>query len=161
MDDNRGVPAHATLPTACYAVNLCEDRYAFLVAFCAVASRGQTNLLPPSRAMHAIDEVLAGHPGSYAVGDTPRNGLPAHYLQLALDIDAIDADLTVPEIDATLNQPAAGISGLPVKLENAGPGHFLSYGLNIPLAGTWTLEVTVRTNAVDEYYANPVAIHIR
>ena len=52
--------------------------------------------------------------------------------------------------------PAAGISGLPVKLENAGPGHFLSYGLDIPLAGTWTLEVTVRTNAVDEYYANPV-----
>ena len=36
----------ATLPSACYAVNLCEDRYAFLVAFCAVASRGQTNLLP-------------------------------------------------------------------------------------------------------------------
>jgi acyl-coenzyme A synthetase/AMP-(fatty) acid ligase len=89
----------ATLPTACYAVNLCEDRYAFLVAFCAVASRGQTNLLPPSRAPHAVDEVLSGHPGSYVVGDTPRDGLPAHYVQLALDIDAIDADLTVPEID--------------------------------------------------------------
>lgn len=90
----------ATLPTACYAVNLCEDRYAFLVAFCAVASRGQTSLLPPSRAPHAVDEVLAGHPGSYVVGDTPRDGLPAHYVQLALDIDVIDADLSVPEIDA-------------------------------------------------------------
>jgi len=90
----------ATLPSACYAVNLCEDRYAFLVAFCAVASRGQTNLLPPSRAPHAIDEVLAGHPGSYAIGETLREDLPAHYVRLALDIDAIDADLTVPEIDA-------------------------------------------------------------
>ena len=89
----------ATLPAACYAVNLCEDRYAFLVAFCAVASRGQTNLLPPSRAPHAIDEVLAGHPGSYAIGETLREGLPAHYVRLALDLDAIDADLTVPEID--------------------------------------------------------------
>ncbi|MET0231761.1 MAG: AMP-binding protein [Rhodanobacteraceae bacterium] len=90
----------ATLPTACYAVNLCEDRYAFLVAFCAVASRGQTNLLPPSRAPHAVDEVLAGHPGSYVVGDTPRESLPVPCVELALDIDAIDADLTVPEIDA-------------------------------------------------------------
>ncbi len=65
----------ASLPTACYAVNLCEDRYAFMVGFCAVASRGQTNLLPPSRAPHAIEEVLAGHPGSYALGDTLREGL--------------------------------------------------------------------------------------
>ena len=90
----------ATLPTACYSVNLCEDRYAFLVAFCAVASRGQTSLLPPSRAPHAVDEVLAGHPGSYVIGDTPREGLPVPCVGLALDIDAIDADLTVPEIDA-------------------------------------------------------------
>jgi len=90
----------ASLPSACYAVNLCEDRYAFLVAFCAVASRGQTNLLPPSRAPHAVDEVLAGHPGSYAIGETPREGQPAHYVRVALDADAIDADLTVPELDA-------------------------------------------------------------
>jgi acyl-coenzyme A synthetase/AMP-(fatty) acid ligase len=90
----------ATLPTARHAVNLCEDRYAFLVAFCAVASRGQTNLLPPSRAPHAVDEALAGHPGSYTIGELPREDVPAHYVRLALDRDAIDADVTVPEIDA-------------------------------------------------------------
>ena len=32
------------LPTAAAAVNLCEDRYAFLVAFCAIALRGQINV---------------------------------------------------------------------------------------------------------------------
>ena len=90
----------ATLPPARQAVNLCEDRYAFLVAFCAVASRGQTNLLPPSRAPQAIEEVLAGHPGSYAIGDTDRDGLPAHYVLVRLDPDAPVRDAPMPEIDA-------------------------------------------------------------
>ena len=44
-------------PTGRYAINLCEDRYRFLVAFCAAAVRGQTTLLPPSRAPAVIDQV--------------------------------------------------------------------------------------------------------
>ncbi|HEY6985799.1 MAG TPA: AMP-binding protein [Rhodanobacteraceae bacterium] len=91
--------AAAALPAARHAVNLCEDRYAFLVGFSAVASRGQTNLLPPSRAPAAIDEVLAGHPGSYALGDEPRDGL-AHYIPLRLDGDTPHGELAVPAIDA-------------------------------------------------------------
>ena len=89
----------ASLPSACYAVNLCEDRYAFLVGFCAVVTRGQTNLLPPSRAVHAIEEVLAGHPGSYALGDAPRDGISAHYVQIRLDAHAAAAASEVPQID--------------------------------------------------------------
>ena len=60
----------ATLPDRPYAVNLCEDRYRFLVAFCAVAARGQTTLLPPSRTRAAIEEVRAHHPDSYCLGDS-------------------------------------------------------------------------------------------
>jgi acyl-coenzyme A synthetase/AMP-(fatty) acid ligase len=88
----------ATLPPSRHAVNLCEDRYAFLVGFCAVASRGQTNLLPPSRAPHAVDEVLAGHPGSYAIGDTERDGFPAPYLRVVVEGED-NGDLVVPQID--------------------------------------------------------------
>src|SRR3546814_14437466 len=33
------------LPDASHAINLCADRYRFLVAFCPVALRGQTTLL--------------------------------------------------------------------------------------------------------------------
>ncbi len=90
--------AAATLPTARDAVNLCEDRYAFLVAFSAIASRGQTNLLPPSRAPKAIEEVLAMYPGSYALGETPREGLPAHYVRLAA-AGCGSAETIVPGID--------------------------------------------------------------
>lgn len=64
----------ARLPDRRHAVNLCEDRYRFLVAFCAVAARGQTTLLPPSRTRAAIDDVRAQHPDSYCLGDVDPCG---------------------------------------------------------------------------------------
>ena len=48
----------AWLPEGRHAINLCEDRYRFLVAFCAVAVRGQVTLLPPSRAPAVIADEL-------------------------------------------------------------------------------------------------------
>ncbi|WP_395679541.1 AMP-binding protein [Dokdonella sp.] len=67
--------AAAVLPPG-DAINLCEDRYAFLVAFCAVACRGHANLLPASRAPQAVAETLAAYPGSHAVidADLPTPG---------------------------------------------------------------------------------------
>jgi len=79
-DEVRGLAA--TLPTARYAVNLCEDRYRFLLAFCAAASRGQTTLLPSSRAPAAIDQVLGHYADSYCLGDAPLLPEPPHYHRL-------------------------------------------------------------------------------
>ncbi|MBS0383330.1 MAG: acyl-CoA synthetase [Proteobacteria bacterium] len=73
----------ARLPVAQAAVNLCEDRYAFLVAFAALLARGQINLLPPSRAAHAIDAALRAYPGSYTLGDLPLRPEPPDYLCFA------------------------------------------------------------------------------
>ncbi|GFZ87032.1 AMP-binding protein [Dyella caseinilytica] len=82
----------AQLPEASAAVNLCEDRYAFMVAFCAIALRGQANLLPPSRAPHAVEEVMAAHPGCHAVGDRPMDPSPHRYHPLPeLAVDAATA----------------------------------------------------------------------
>ncbi|HWG67218.1 MAG TPA: AMP-binding protein [Rhodanobacteraceae bacterium] len=77
----------ARLPTAQAAVNLCEDRYAFLVAFAALLVRGQTNLLPPSRAAHAIDETLAAHPDSYTLGDADLDPVPPSYLRFTANAE--------------------------------------------------------------------------
>lgn len=63
----RGVAA--ALPAGLHAVNLCEDRYRFLVGFCAVALRGQITLLPPSRAPAVVTDVLAQYADSYSLGD--------------------------------------------------------------------------------------------
>jgi acyl-coenzyme A synthetase/AMP-(fatty) acid ligase len=88
-----------TLPAAPSAILLCEDRYRFLVAFCAVASRGQINLLPPSRTPQAIDDVLQQHPESYCIADgalspAPRrlHALPHALPQRATDTLHVDAD---------------------------------------------------------------------
>ena len=71
----RGVAA--ALPAGRHAVNLCEDRYRFLVAFCAVALRGQVTLLPPSRAPAVVTDVLAQYPDSYSLGDAALALVPA------------------------------------------------------------------------------------
>ena len=88
----------ALLPDADSAVNLCEDRYAFLVAFAALVLRGQVNLLPPSRAPHAVDEVMANHPGAYAIGDLALEPAPAGYLCMPALDDAAPGDDQVPFI---------------------------------------------------------------
>ena len=75
----------ARLPLAQAAVNLCEDRYAFLVAFAALLVRGQINLLPPSRAAHAIDAALRAYPDSYTLGDTPLYPEPPDFLRFVPD----------------------------------------------------------------------------
>ena len=92
----------ALLPDATAAVNLCEDRYAFLVAFCAIAVRGQANLLPPSRAPHAVDEVMAAHPGCHALGDRSMDPAPHRYHALPpLPLDAsVPANTQWPSIPA-------------------------------------------------------------
>ena len=86
------------LPDAESAVNLCEDRYAFLVAFAALLVRGQTNLLPPSRAPHAVDEAMAGHPGSYAIGELDLAPAPAGYVRMPPLTDDVVPEQSVPTI---------------------------------------------------------------
>jgi acyl-coenzyme A synthetase/AMP-(fatty) acid ligase len=92
----------AVLPSAGAAVNLCEDRYAFLVAFCAIVLRGQANLLPSSRAPQAVDEVMAAHPGCYALGEQALDPAPAGYHRLPpLSAQPADDDATGwPQIPA-------------------------------------------------------------
>ena len=84
----RGVAA--MLPDSPWAINLCEDRYRFLVAFCAATLRGQVTLLPSSRAAAVVDEVLAQHPGSYCLGDRPLVPQPPHYTCLPAELPWAD-----------------------------------------------------------------------
>lgn len=100
LADVRGVAAG--LPDAACAINLCEDRYRFVVAFCAAALRGQINLLPPSRAPKAIEDVRRQYPDSYCISDVSLSPAPPrlHALPERLpkrDGSALDGDM--PEVD--------------------------------------------------------------
>lgn len=86
----RGVAAR--LPTGAHAINLCDDRYRFLVAFCAVAVRGQTTLLPPSRAPAMISEELRRHPDSYCIGDVALDETPPRYWRLPQELPVLEGE---------------------------------------------------------------------
>jgi acyl-coenzyme A synthetase/AMP-(fatty) acid ligase len=89
------------LPEAQHAINLCDDRYWFLVAFCAVALRGQVNLLPHSRAPNVIGEAHARYPHSYCLGE--REGIPQapHFHRIDTARSASDRPHAVPHLGAS------------------------------------------------------------
>lgn len=112
----RGVAA--LLPDRPYALNLCEDRYRFLVAFCAAAVRGQVTLLPPARTRAAIDEVRAAHPDSHCIGDGDACGcdlapLP-HFFHLGPDLPSLEGGMpTVDEAATAVIGFTSGSTGRP------------------------------------------------
>ncbi len=91
----RGVAA--ALPAGRHAVNLCEDRYRFLVSFCAVALRGQVTLLPPSRAPAVVTDVLAQYTDSYSLGDGLLEAVPPGHWLLPEPLPSLAGE--VPFID--------------------------------------------------------------
>ncbi|MFF9983144.1 copper resistance CopC/CopD family protein [Streptomyces erythrochromogenes] len=56
---------------------------------------------------------------------------------------------TVPELRLTLTQEELGIGPLDAKLKNQ-KGYWATYDLQLPMAGTWTLNITVRTTDIDQ-----------
>ena len=72
--------------------------------------------------------------------------------------------MAVPEVDANfslLGTANGAVDNLGVQLRSDGNGRFSSVALDIPIPGRWELNLTVRTDEVDEYYANPVTIRFR
>ncbi|MFD9081863.1 copper resistance CopC/CopD family protein [Streptomyces erythrochromogenes] len=56
---------------------------------------------------------------------------------------------TVPELRLTLTQEDLGIGPLDAKLKNQ-KGYWATYDLQLPMAGSWTLNITVRTTDIDQ-----------
>lgn len=97
----------------------------------------------------------AYHPSTGATllieGDTVQvSAVPTGDRQVGLHLylfDKAGQPTDPPEVDASVSLGAVG--PLPVQLDNGGPGHRLAV-IDVPVAGTWKLAVTVRTTAIDE-----------
>ena len=59
----------AVLPERQYAINLCENRYLFMLGFCAAIVKRQTNLLPQNRAEATQRNLLDQYSNSYILHD--------------------------------------------------------------------------------------------
>lgn len=90
----------ARLMPAEHALNLCEDRYRFMVGFAAVCLRGQTNLLPPSQAPAVLAQLAGRYPGCYALTDTPLAGLTVPQLGVGDAPGALPARVPMPGVPA-------------------------------------------------------------
>lgn len=62
----------AMLPERPHILNLCTDRYHFVVGFAAALLRKQINLLPPNHTPDLIAQLRHRYPGLYCLSDTAR-----------------------------------------------------------------------------------------
>jgi copper transport protein len=109
--------------------------------------------LPYSIEVHAGPNVLV----DVIVDHAKAGPVAVHIYTLTPD----GAQLDVPEVRGYFSLPPAGIRDLPVPLQKAGPGHFLNTSFDVPLRGTWRLQLTVRTTNINELYADPITVHMR
>jgi acyl-coenzyme A synthetase/AMP-(fatty) acid ligase len=100
------------LPERSFVLNLCGDRYVFMVAFAAAMVRGQTTLLAPSRATKLLEEIAADYSGCYCLSDDGMQGfhLPQHMVSLSESPDSVEVQ-SVPWVRADLISAIVFTSG--------------------------------------------------
>ncbi len=86
------------LPEADQVILICDDRYRFLLLFCAAMVRGQTVLLPPNGTRGAVAGIAEDYPGVYVATDTPHDDLQLPLFEIA--IPNASACSTVPQVPA-------------------------------------------------------------
>lgn len=89
----------ATLPPAGPVINLCEDRYFFLLGFVAALLSKQTTLLPANRARDTIERLRQEYPQGYLLSDRPAEDAGTEYIDCAIQSNGSLAD-AIPEIEA-------------------------------------------------------------
>lgn len=100
----------AGLPDADFALNLCEDRYYFLLGFCALLVKGAINLLPPNRQPLTLTELAQDYPGCYCLFDKDQPcDLPSINLAELLSKSAAEA-INTPTLPLIPAQQIAAIA---------------------------------------------------
>lgn len=92
------------LPAEKFVVNLCTDRYRFMVGFAAALYREQVSLMPANDMGRTLEALAGDYPGIYALVDTTTPPLPVFSYPEALGppLDAIDVPVFSPEQPAVL-----------------------------------------------------------
>ena len=98
----------ARLPERAYVINLCTDRYRFMVGLAAALSRRQITLLPPGNAPGALRAVAEDHADLYVLAESGDPALPSLiYPDTLDDPDRLDNDVGPSEVPVVpAEQPA-------------------------------------------------------
>lgn len=105
------------LPAQKYVVNLCTDRYRFMVGFAAALRREQITLMPANDMGRTLGALASDYPGVYALADTTNPPLPVFPYPEALGppLETIEVPILAAE------QPAvvlftSGTTGRPKRI---------------------------------------------
>ncbi len=115
LADVMHVAAH--LPDNKYAINLCEDRYYFMVVFAAVIVKGQTNLLPQNRVLETLCAVAEDYSDSYCITEERLTMLALEQLDVNTlfknrsPLAELNDTIKTPTIDGELIAAIAFTSG--------------------------------------------------
>lgn len=90
------------LPAQDYAVNICQNRYLFMVAYLAVLLRQQITLLPSNQAPKTIMHLLSSYQNSYCLSDVKSDD--GHTFLIDWDL-LTSARTEFPRID--IHQPVS------------------------------------------------------
>ncbi|MFE1825643.1 copper resistance CopC/CopD family protein [Streptomyces yangpuensis] len=115
------------------------------------AARGSTATAVPDRAVKITLPFDTGGPngkGSVRLELDPGR-VGANTLHLWAD-SGDGQPFVLPEIKVAFTLPAKDIGPLPVVPDQASPGHWTASGVQLPLAGEWRIDVTVRTSDIDQ-----------
>ncbi|MER5883815.1 copper resistance protein CopC [Streptomyces sp. NPDC001941] len=117
----------------------------------AAAAQGTSQTAVPDR---PVDVQLPFDTGGQDGKGTVRLSLdPGRTGANALHIYVVRPDgkpLDVPELKVSFTLKAKDIGPLPVVPDRITTGHWAANGVQIPMAGDWTLQVTVRTSDIDQ-----------
>ena len=104
------------LPHRRYVLNMCQDRYAFLVGFAAALSQNQTTLLPPNPSPELLQQLTHEYSDCYYLTDGPAQIAGLEGILLNLDSSPNHITLENPKIlDAHIAAIAftSGTTGTP------------------------------------------------
>lgn len=139
----------ARLPAHKYVLNLCTDRYRFMVGFAAALCRQQISLLPPSDAPVVLKTLAADYPDLYALTDTLRPPFPSVVYPDRFEDDRAAPDMpTLPGGQPALVLFTSGSTGRPKAVPKSWgtlvrSAHAAGDRLGIPQLGRATLIGTV------------------
>ncbi len=102
----------ALLPEAGFLVNLCTDRYRFMVGFAAALLRGQVSLMPAAATPAVLRDLAAEYRGLYALTDAQPPELP-HLVFPASLPEAGEALLSIPGEQPAVVLFTSGSTGKP------------------------------------------------
>lgn len=103
------------LPEKHYAINLCQDRYLFIIAYLAVCLRKQVSLLPPNQAPKTLQSLSETYPDSYLLTD---NANTAGFLISYDLLEKSTQPFPVIEIDRPVSISfTSGSTGLPKAIQ--------------------------------------------